>query len=69
MQEKYNLIGDVRGLGAMVAMELVKDRNTKESAAEKTKAIIQECYKNGLVTFSAGVFNNVIKATYTSRDF
>jgi 4-aminobutyrate aminotransferase/(S)-3-amino-2-methylpropionate transaminase len=53
----------------MVAMELVKDRNTKESAAEKTKAIIQECYKNGLVTFSAGVFNNVIKATYTSRDF
>jgi 4-aminobutyrate aminotransferase/(S)-3-amino-2-methylpropionate transaminase len=61
MQKKYNLIGDVRGLGAMVAMELVKDRSTKKPAAEETKAIIQECYKNGLVALSAGVFNNVIR--------
>ncbi|MEW5922228.1 MAG: 4-aminobutyrate--2-oxoglutarate transaminase [Bacillota bacterium] len=61
MAEKYLIIGDVRGLGAMVAMELVKDRATKEPAAAETKAIIQECYKNGLITLSAGIFNNVIR--------
>jgi len=61
MQEKYSLIGDVRGLGAMVAIELVKDRSTKEPAKAETKAIIQQCYKNGLVVLSAGVFSNVIR--------
>lgn len=61
MQDKYSLIGDVRGLGAMVAMELVKDRKTKEPATAETKAIIQECSKNGLVVLIAGVFSNVIR--------
>lgn len=61
MQEKYSIIGDVRGIGAMVALELVKNRKTKEPAPEETKAIIQECYKNGLVILGAGVFNNVIR--------
>jgi 4-aminobutyrate aminotransferase/(S)-3-amino-2-methylpropionate transaminase len=61
MQEKYNLIGDVRGLGAMVAMELVKDRSSKEPAVEETKAVVQECFKNGLVALSAGIFGNVIR--------
>lgn len=61
MQEKYKIIGEVRGLGAMVAMELVKDRKTKEPAVAETKAIIQECYKNGLIVLSAGVFSNVVR--------
>jgi len=61
MQQKYRLIGDVRGLGAMVAMELVKDRETKEPAVEETRAIIKECYQNGLIALSAGVYSNVIR--------
>ncbi len=61
LAEKFDIIGDVRGLGAMVAMELVKDRTSKEPAAAETKAIIQECYKNGLIILSAGVFSNVIR--------
>ncbi len=61
MQERYSLIGDVRGVGAMVAMELVRDPKTKEPAPDETKMIVQECYKNGLITLSAGIFGNVIR--------
>lgn len=60
-QESYPLIGDVRGLGAMVAMELVKDRTTKEPAREETAAIIQACYENGLIVMRAGAGANVIR--------
>ncbi|HHW43107.1 MAG TPA: 4-aminobutyrate--2-oxoglutarate transaminase [Desulfotomaculum sp.] len=61
MQEKYPLIGDVRGLGAMVAMELVKDRKTKEPAKEEAGRIIQECYRRGLLVIGAGIFGNVVR--------
>jgi 4-aminobutyrate aminotransferase/(S)-3-amino-2-methylpropionate transaminase len=61
MKEKYPLIGDVRGRGAMVAMELVKDRSSKDPAKEETKSIIEECYQNGLVILSAGLYSNVIR--------
>ncbi|SHE92654.1 4-aminobutyrate aminotransferase / (S)-3-amino-2-methylpropionate transaminase [Desulfofundulus australicus DSM 11792] len=61
MQEKYPLIGDVRGLGAMVAMELVRDRKTKEPAKEEAGRIIQECYKRGLIIIGAGIFGNVVR--------
>ncbi|MDI6881007.1 MAG: 4-aminobutyrate--2-oxoglutarate transaminase [Desulfitobacteriaceae bacterium] len=61
MQEKYALIGDVRGLGAMTAMELVQDRQTKEPAKEATAQVIQECIKQGLIIISAGVFSNVVR--------
>ncbi|AET68528.1 4-aminobutyrate aminotransferase [Desulfosporosinus orientis DSM 765] len=61
MQENYPLIGDVRSLGAMVGIELVKDRVTKEPAKEETSEITQECLKHGLVIISAGVFGNVIR--------
>lgn len=61
MKEKYEIIGDVRGRGAMVAIELVKDREIKEAAQEETKKIIQECWKNGLVVLSAGAKANVIR--------
>jgi len=61
MQEKYDLIGDTRGLGAMVAMELVKDRTTKEPAREETKLIIRKCYENGLILMPAGTYDNVIR--------
>lgn len=61
MQEKYPLIGDVRGLGAMVAMELVRDRRTREPAKDETARIIQECYKRGLIIIGAGIFGNVVR--------
>lgn len=61
MQEKYLLIGDVRGRGAMMAMELVKNRITKIPAKEETKAIINEAYNNGLILLSAGLYSNVIR--------
>ena len=61
MQENYSLIGDVRGRGAMMAFELVKDPKSKMPAKEETKAIIKEAYNNGLVLLSAGLYSNVIR--------
>lgn len=61
LQEKHPVIGDVRGLGAMVAMELVKDRSTKEPAKEITGLLVSECHKRGLVVISAGIYSNVIR--------
>ncbi|PDY44629.1 4-aminobutyrate--2-oxoglutarate transaminase [Bacillus pseudomycoides] len=60
-KEKYELIGDVRGLGAMTAIELVKDRNTKEPATEEVKAIMQETHNKGVITISAGIYGNVLR--------
>lgn len=60
-QEQYALVGDVRGLGAMVAIELVNDRRTKEPAVEKAAAIFKRCYQNGLIMMKAGYHNNVIR--------
>lgn len=61
MQDKYALIGDIRNLGAMIGVELVKDHKTKEPAKAETAQIIQECLAQGLVIISAGVFGNVIR--------
>jgi 4-aminobutyrate aminotransferase/(S)-3-amino-2-methylpropionate transaminase len=61
MQEKYALIGDVRGLGAMVAIELVKDRGTKEPAADETKKIMKYCYERGLILVKAGMYDNIVR--------
>lgn len=61
MQKKYQIIGDVRGKGAMVAIEFVKDPITKEPAKLETKAIIVEAMRNGAVFLSAGVRDNCIR--------
>ncbi len=61
LQEKYPMIGDVRGLGSMVAMELVKDPKTKEPAKEAAGQIVSECYKRGLLLLGAGIFSNVVR--------
>ena len=60
-QVRFDLIGDVRGLGAMRAIELVKSRETREPAPEETKRITQICYEHGLVTITAGTYGNVIR--------
>lgn len=61
MMDKYPVIGDVRGLGGMIGIEFVKDKETKEPAAELTSAIIGECAQNGLLVEGAGTYNNVIR--------
>lgn len=61
LKEKHEIIGDIRGLGAMMAVEFVKDRETKEAAKEETKAVIQECNRNGLVVLDAGIRGNNLR--------
>lgn len=61
LQEKYPVIGDVRGLGAMVGIELVKDSKTKEPDKELTGRLAKECFKRGLVMLTAGIYGNVIR--------
>ncbi len=61
MQKKFPQIGDIRGLGAMMAMELVKDPATKEPATALTKAYRVKLYENGLVNVIAGTYDNVIR--------
>ncbi|CDA24004.1 4-aminobutyrate transaminase [Roseburia sp. CAG:197] len=61
MKEKYNCVGDVRGLGGMIGIEFVKDKETKEPAPELTATVINECAKNGLLVEGAGAYNNVIR--------
>ena len=58
---KYNVVGDIRGIGAMIGIEFVKDKETKEPAPELTKRIILECANQGLLVEGAGTYNNVIR--------
>jgi len=60
-QSRWELIGEVRGLGAMQALELVRSRATREPADEETKHVSQYCYEHGLVTITAGSYGNVIR--------
>jgi 4-aminobutyrate aminotransferase/(S)-3-amino-2-methylpropionate transaminase len=59
--EKYPLIGEVRGLGAMLAMELVTDRASKAPAVAQTADILHHCHDNGLVVLKAGLYDNVVR--------
>ena len=59
MMEKHPMIGDVRGKGLMVGVEIVKDKNSKETAPKATEAIMMECFRNGLAIVNCGV--NVIR--------
>jgi 4-aminobutyrate aminotransferase-like enzyme len=61
LQEKYPLIGDVRGKGLMQALELVKDRRTKESAPEATAQLLERTRDNGLLVGKGGLYGNVIR--------
>ena len=61
LAEKHPLIGEVRGMGLMQAMELVKDRKTKEPAPEKTAAVLEAAKDNGLIVGKGGLFGNVIR--------
>ncbi len=58
---RFPQIGDVRGLGAMIAMELVQDRQSKEPAKDLTTKVLAEALKRGLLLLSAGTYGNVVR--------
>ncbi len=60
-QNELPFIGDVRGMGAMLAMELVDDRETKHPAKEKAAQVIVEAAKRGLILIKAGMYSNCIR--------
>ena len=68
--KKIKAIGDIRTLGAMAAMELVKDRDSHEPDADLTKAVVQEAAKGGLILLSCGTRSNVVRflAPLTASD-
>jgi len=59
--KKYPRIGQVRGLGPMRAMELVKDRTTKEPDKPAAAALVKHNYENGVITLSCGTHGNVLR--------
>src|SRR5258707_940569 len=60
-EKQFQVVGEVRGLGGMCAIELVKNPATREPAADETKKLAQYCYKNGLITITAGTYGNVMR--------
>ena len=60
-QSRFPEIGDVRGLGGMLAIELVHDRESKNPAPELVAAICEEAFHNGLLLMSAGIYSNVVR--------
>ena len=61
LQSQLTCVGEVRGLGAMVAMELVRNRDSHAPDADLTKALVQRAGANGLVLLSCGLYSNVIR--------
>ena len=61
LKDKYDLIGDVRGMGLMQALELVKDRNTKEPAPQETNPVLDEARRAGLIIGKGGLYGNAIR--------
>jgi 4-aminobutyrate aminotransferase / (S)-3-amino-2-methylpropionate transaminase / 5-aminovalerate transaminase len=60
-QERFPAVGDVRGLGAMLAIELVADRATKQPAPDLAQAVIDASLQRGLLLLKAGVHGNAIR--------
>ncbi len=61
MSGKYEIFGNVRGVGLMAGVELVKNRKSKEPAKEERNHVLAECHKNGLIIIGAGPHKNVIR--------
>jgi 4-aminobutyrate aminotransferase/(S)-3-amino-2-methylpropionate transaminase len=61
LQSRFPAIGEIRGLGAMIAMELVKNRNAAQPDADLTRALVQAAARHGLVLLSCGSYGNVVR--------
>jgi len=60
-QKQFSIVGEVRGIGGMCAIEFVKDPATREPHADATKKMAQYCYEHGLITITAGTYGNVMR--------
>ena len=60
-QKRFSIVGDVRGLGAMQAFEVVKPDGSKLPDAEATKNIVRQCYERGVILVTAGTYGNVVR--------
>jgi 4-aminobutyrate aminotransferase len=63
LKDKHELVGDVRGMGLLQALEFVKDRTSKEPAPEATNQFMEECRKRGLIVGKGGLLGNVIRTS------
>ncbi|MQB01161.1 MAG: 4-aminobutyrate--2-oxoglutarate transaminase [Actinobacteria bacterium] len=59
--DELNVVGDVRGLGPMIGIELVTDKRTKEPAKTAAAAVINACYESGVLVLKAGTYDNVVR--------
>ena len=60
-QQRWPMIGAIHGLGAMRALEFVRNHKSLEPAVEETRAIVRYCYERGVMILSAGTYGNVIR--------
>ncbi|HEY1253029.1 MAG TPA: 4-aminobutyrate--2-oxoglutarate transaminase [Thermoanaerobaculia bacterium] len=59
--ERFSFVGDARGLGAMRALELVRDKKTKEPDKDRTDRVLRGAYERGLLLVTAGTYGNVLR--------
>ncbi|HUJ30301.1 MAG TPA: 4-aminobutyrate--2-oxoglutarate transaminase [Candidatus Acidoferrum sp.] len=58
---RFPFVGDIRGLGAMRAIEFVRSHETREPAKEETEQVLRYCHQHGLIVLSAGTYGNVVR--------
>ena len=61
LEDKLRIVGDVRGLGPMVGVELVTDEKTKDPAKLETGAVVKRCHERGVLVLKAGTYDNVVR--------
>ena len=61
LQKEFDIIGEVRGLGPMIGMELVKDPRNREPAPDMAKELVGRCFEKGLIILACGNYGNVIR--------
>ncbi len=61
LEDSFGLVGEVRGLGPMVGVELVTDEVTKEPASVAAAAVVKRCHDNGVLILKAGTYDNVVR--------
>jgi 4-aminobutyrate aminotransferase / (S)-3-amino-2-methylpropionate transaminase / 5-aminovalerate transaminase len=61
LENSIDIVGEVRGLGPMVGVELVTDKSTKEPAKLEAAAIVKHAYQNGVLVLKAGTYDNVVR--------
>jgi 4-aminobutyrate aminotransferase/(S)-3-amino-2-methylpropionate transaminase len=59
--DELELVGEVRGLGPMVGIELVTDKLTKEPAKQQAAAVVHRCHEQGVLIMKAGTYDNVVR--------